>query len=102
MIAKSRLCLKGFAEPVSTDEAKASPTANRVSHRMVKQTAVQKRWLLASLDVSVAFLKGYTFAELEELGARRKPVAFMPCEQVWELLAELDPCLLYTSDAADE
>ena len=91
LIAKSRLCLKGFAEPVSADEVKASPTANRVSHRIVKHTAVQRRWPLASLDVSTAFLKGWTFAELEQKGMTRKPVAFVPCEQVWELLAEINP-----------
>ena len=91
LIAKSRLCLKGFAEPISTDEAKASPTANRVSHRMVKQQAVQNKWLIASLDVAVAFLKGYTFSELEEQGSKRKPVSFIPAEEVWQLLAEIDP-----------
>ena len=91
LIAKCRLCLKGFAEPVTADEVKASPTANRTSHRIVKQTACQRGWLLTSLDVSVAFLKGFTFDELALMGNKRKPVAFVPCADVWNILAELAP-----------
>ena len=91
LIAKSRLCLKGFAEPITPEETNASPTANRVSHRLVCHTAVQRKWTLASLDVSVAFLKGFTFTELAEKGMSRKPVAFQPCEDVWDILCELSP-----------
>ena len=91
LIAKSRLCLKGFAEPITVEENTASPTANRVSHRVVCHVAVQNHWSLASLDVSVAFLKGLTFTQLAEKGIARKPVAFVPCEDAWELLAEISP-----------
>jgi hypothetical protein len=91
LIAKSRLCLKGFAEPIVPEEATASPTANRISHRLVCHTAVQKHWTLASLDVSVAFLKGFSFTELSTRGIARKAVAFNPCEDVWSILTELAP-----------
>ena len=82
LIAKSRLCLKGFAEPLSPDETNSSPTANRVSHRLVCATSAQRNWVLSSLDVSVAFLKGLTFSQLAEKGIAHKPVAFVPCEDV--------------------
>ena len=92
LITKCRLCLKEFAEPIIEDEAKASPTANRVSHRVVLQTAVQEDdFEIASLDVSVAFLKGFSFEQLKEKGISRRPIAFIPCEEVWSILAELDP-----------
>jgi hypothetical protein len=91
LIAKSRLCLKGFAEPITPDESNASPTASRISHRIVCHVSAQRKWVLASLDVSVAFLKGLTFSELSMKGTERKPVAFKPCEQVWELMNELAP-----------
>ena len=91
LIAKSRLCLKGFAEPIMPEEVNTSPTANRISHRLVCHTAVQRSWALASLDVSVAFLKGFSFTELATRGMSRKAVAFTPCEDVWSLLAEISP-----------
>ena len=91
LIAKSRLCLKGFAEPISEGESNGSPTASRASHRVVCHTATQKRWPIASLDVSVAFLKGLSFEQLSVKGIERKPVAFVPCEEVWDILAELAP-----------
>ena len=91
LIVKSRLCIRGFQEPVSEDEYKQSPTANRVSHRLVCHVAVQKKLHLASLDVSTAFLKGYSFAELEQQGIARKPCAIRLDQGVWQLLAELNP-----------
>ena len=91
LIAKSRLCLKGFAEPVMPGETNASPTANRISHRLVCFQAVQNNWVLASLDVSVAFLKGLSFTEMSTRGMQRRAVAFVPCEDVWNILTELSP-----------
>ena len=52
---------------------------------------VQHGWELSSLDVSVAFLKGYTFKELADRGIKRPPVAFVPPKEAWELLKEIDP-----------
>ena len=45
------------------------------------------------MDVSVAFLKGYTFKKLEEKGMTRRPVGVVPCEGVMQLLAEIDPAV---------
>ena len=41
--------------------------------------------------MSVAFLKGLTFSQLAEKGIARKPVAFVPCEDVWQILSEISP-----------
>ena len=90
--------MKGFAEPLEKDEQNASPTANRVSHRVVCQTSTQKRWPLVSLDIAVAFLKGLTFKQLESKGIPRRPVAFCPCADVWQILSELNPAMF--SEAA--
>ena len=72
------MCLKGFQEPIDDGEESASPTAGRLSHRLVCHTAAQKKLPIASMDVSVAFLKGFTFKELADKGINRKACAFKP------------------------
>ena len=89
-IVKDRLCLKGFAEQNQKSLATSSPTATRLGHRMVMQHCASHQWPLWSLDVSTAFLQGFTFAQLEELGMPRQPCAFVPPPGTFELLAELD------------
>ena len=42
-----------------------SPTATRTGHRMIAAAAALRRWTLASLDISTAFLQGWTYAEME-------------------------------------
>jgi len=91
VIAKARLCLKGFAEPLDESESNSSPTANRFSHRIVMTLAVNEDWRIASMDVSAAFLRGFNFSELEQKGMKRRPVGVVPCEDVMSLLAEIDP-----------
>ena len=100
LIVKARLCLKGFAEPVAAGEQTNSPTANRLSHRLICKVAAEQHWVLGSLDVSNAFLKGYTFDELAQLGESREAVAFVPAEDVWSLLAEIDSST-YSKTLAD-
>ena len=57
---------------------------------MVHQTSATKRWPLASLDISTAFLQGFKFSDLPE-GIDRQPCAFVPPPDVIPLLATLSP-----------
>ena len=68
-----------------------SPTATRTGHRMVVVEASLKGWEIWSLDVSTAFLKGWTFEEMNKSGFKRQPCALRLPTDVWELLAELEP-----------
>ena len=48
-------------------------------------------WQLWSLDISTAFLQGWTFEEMNEAGFKRQPVAFRPPEGFWDVMKELAP-----------
>ena len=91
LVIKARLCLKGFAEANQFKLSTASPTASRVAHRLIYFWVVQNRWTIESLDVSTAFLQGWTFAELREAGFERQACAFVPPDDVWPMLVKLDP-----------
>ena len=70
----------------------ASPTASRISHRLVYSRAAERGWPIWSIDVSSAFLRGYKFQDLEKEGHHyRQPVAFVPPDaELFSLLCELD------------
>jgi hypothetical protein len=102
LIIKARLCLKGFAEANQNKLATASPTASRIAHRLIYLLSVENSWGLESLDVSTAFLQGWTFQELREAGFERQPVAFVPPPDVWNLLAKLDPSYAPIASAPNE
>ena len=53
-------------------------------------SSARKRWPLHSLDISAAFLKGFDFDKLRELGHQRQPVALNVTAEIFNLLAELD------------
>ncbi|MEI6872344.1 MAG: reverse transcriptase domain-containing protein, partial [Verrucomicrobiota bacterium] len=89
IVIKARLCLKGYAESNQAKLSTASPTASRVAHRLIYIWSVQNCWPLESLDVSTAFLQGWTFEELRAAGFERQPVAFRPPSGVWEHLTKL-------------
>ena len=91
MVIKCRLCAKGFAEANQGSMYTYSPTATRTGHRMVVIEASLKGWEIWSLDVSTAFLKGWTFEEMNKSGFKRQPCALRLPTDVWELLAELEP-----------
>ena len=40
--------------------------------------AVERGWEIESMDVSAAFLKGYTFDEMRDMGMQRQPVCMQP------------------------
>ena len=91
-IVRCRLCLKGFAEKNAHTLQTASPTASRISHRLVYSRAAERGWPIWSIDVSSAFLRGYKFQDLEKEGHHyRQPVAFVPPDaELFSLLCELD------------
>jgi hypothetical protein len=91
VVVKGRLCVKGFAERRADQLQTTSPTASRLGHRLVCLYSAVAKLPLVSLDVSTAFLQGWSFSELRESGFQRQPIAFTPPADVWKMLAELDP-----------
>ena len=77
---KCRLCVHGFKDMYRQDLDRYSGTSTRWGQRMVVATAVQAGWDLVSLDISVAFLKGMTFEEIQQVrgGPRREVSMQLP------------------------
>ena len=71
---KCRLCVRGFLDRQRDDMDRYSGTSTRWGQRAVVATAVQRNWNIASLDIAMAFLRGMTFEEVQEIkgGPRRK------------------------------
>ncbi len=90
-VVKGRLCIKGFAERNQGSLHTSSPSASRLGHRLVMLLSATHAWDLLSLDTSTAFLQGYSFDYLDDIGFKRQPVSFLPPASVWQLLAELCP-----------
>lgn len=90
-IIKARLCLKGFAEANQHSLHTYSPTATRLGHKLVCVQCAINGWELWSLDVSTAFLKGWTFDEMNKHGFNRQPCAFVVPKGLWEILSSLEP-----------
>ena len=62
-----RLYLYGFQEMEAFDVEALAGTASRHSQRLLaSEAACHDDWIIASLDVGGAFLKGLTYAELAE------------------------------------
>ena len=91
LVVKARPYLKGFAEKNQYTLRTAAPTATRLGHRIVVLTSVLRKWELWSLDVSTAFLQGWSFSELKESGYERQPCAFKAPGNTPEILSEIDP-----------
>jgi hypothetical protein len=89
-IIKMRLVMKGFKETRQHKLITSSPTATRTSHRVVKTTSASRAWELWSLDISAAFLRGFSFEELALQGHERQSCAFSVPPGMFELMAELD------------
>ena len=61
------LCLRGFQDTEAFDVETYAGTASRRSQRLLaSEAACHDDWIIASLDVEKAFLKGFTYAELAE------------------------------------
>ena len=83
--------LKGYAEENGgRDLYTRSPTASRLAQRFVIFIASIFGYRIASLDVSSAFLQGFTFEQLKEggiLGEERSEFAFDPPRDLYDRLA---------------
>lgn len=83
-IIRMRLVLRGFMDLEAYSLDTFSGTARRQSQRIVaSEAACNKEWVLASLDIDKAFLKGFTYKELAEArnhvwSASRCPQAARP------------------------
>ena len=77
---KCRLTVHGFKGTAVGSLDRYSGTGTRWGQRVVVATAVQNQWPMASLDVSEAFLKGFTFDEIKERrgGPRRRVSLVLP------------------------
>eukprot|EP00959_Pyramimonas_sp_CCMP1952_P464181 9486170-Pyramimonas_sp.AAC.2 len=59
---RRRLVLRGFMGPEASDVETISGTARRPSQRLLASVvACKKQWIIASLDISMAFLEGLTY-----------------------------------------
>lgn len=88
---KARLCIKGFQDPQLGDLITASATASSLSHKILCSAAVNRGWVVASLDISTAFLQGKTFAQVSKEGQMQRSAFFNPPEDVYRLLHEMHP-----------
>ena len=75
-----RLVLRGFWDFQAFDVETYSGTARRANQRLLASTAAcKKHWIIASLDINMAFLKGLTYRELAEAtGEKEREVCFTP------------------------
>ena len=96
LAAKSRLCARGFLDPQRQELPTRSTTATRLSQRLVVSVAATHNFILASLDVSGAFLKGFTFEKVRQVLAKRgivsppRKVVVVPPPNTWRQLAHFD------------
>ena len=67
LIVKARLCIRGFKDGQIEMLDTFAGTASRYGQRAVNIVAATKKWLLWSLDVSQAFLKGLTFEQVSQM-----------------------------------
>ena len=96
MKAKSRLCARGFVDRQKQERPTRSTTATRLSQRIVLSVASTHDFILASLDVSGAFLKGLTFEKIRQILAQKgvtsppRRVVIVPPPNVWRHLSSFD------------
>jgi len=75
---RMRLCLRGFMDLEAFSVDTFSGTARRQSQRLLaSEAACHPEWIIASLDIDKAFLKGFTYKELAEAtGEKERIVCF--------------------------
>ena len=75
-----------------------STTATRLSQRLLLSVSALMGWKIESWDVGVAFLKGFSFKEMEEafrkkgVKAPRRKVYLSPPHDVWEHFRNMPNC----------
>ena len=98
---KSRLCLRGYLDPQKDALSSRATTATRLSQRLLISMSVLLGFEVESLDVSTAFLKGFSWKKLEEalrkrgLEAVSRVVLFEPPANVWRIMNEIGPAELH-------
>ena len=77
-IIRMRLVLRGFMDTEAFSIDTFSGTARRSSQRLLaSESACHPEWIIASLDIDKAFLKGFTYKELAEAtGEKERCVCF--------------------------
>eukprot|EP00959_Pyramimonas_sp_CCMP1952_P152343 3187387-Pyramimonas_sp.AAC.1 len=71
-----RLVLRGFMDLETFDVETFSGTARRLSRGLIASTAAcKKQWVIASLDINMAFLKGLTYQGLAEATGEKERAA---------------------------
>jgi hypothetical protein len=61
-----------------------------------------QEWEVWSLDVSTAFLQGWTFSEMRDAGCQRQPCALVLPKDVWLFLLRCDPTNKYYKAACND
>lgn len=88
-IVKSRLRVRGFLDLQKTAIPTRSTTASRLSHKLFMSLTALLNFEFESWDVSGAFLKGFTFDQLDALYKRlgmdcpKRRVVIRPPSNVW-------------------
>ena len=77
-IIRMRLVLRGLMDLEAFSLDTFSGTAKRTSQRILaSEAACHENWIIASLDIDTAFLKGFTYKELAEAtGEKERTVCF--------------------------
>ena len=76
-ILKCRITVHGFKDMEKNTVDRYSGTSSRWGKRTVLASAVQSGWPVASMDVSMAFLKGLTFDQIQEIKGGPKRLVSM-------------------------
>lgn len=105
IIVKSRLCVRGFLDPQRSAIPTRSTTASRLSHRIFMSLCALLQFEIESWDISGAFLKGFTFAQLDQLykslgiSAPKRQVIVKPPANVWRYLREIPNSGIWVADS---
>ena len=87
-IIKARLTVQGFRDKETTENY--SGTATRWTQRLLLAIAVENNWPVAAADVSEAFLRGLTFAEVSKItGQPLRSVQLQLPDGVQEVLRDI-------------
>ena len=66
-VVKSRICARGCFDRQKPELLRSSAVASRLSQKLLVSNAANHGWPIESLDVSTAFLRGLTFAEVDQI-----------------------------------
>ena len=94
-VIKSRLCARGFLDPQKSSLPTHSQTASRLTQRLLISTGVNLGFVFESWDVGAAFLKGFSFEQMDKFYKQRgiplpkRRVILRPPKNVWSLLREI-------------